>query len=218
MVSDGEVCWISTGGPDTSALAAFYVSVFGWAAAVDPDPDAGGYTNMALDGDLVAGVGFDNPLAPGWTMFVATSDADRSCAQVVAAGGAMSLPPIPIGQRARMSLVTDPAGAHFGFWEPQAFSGFERRGVASSFHRCQLVTADPSEAAGFYRNALGWQLDDIEAVEGPSRWRVWLGVDDVDAALDRALAAGGSLLDRPASTSALLVDSNGAELAITGIA
>ncbi|MEL7155180.1 MAG: VOC family protein [Actinomycetota bacterium] len=212
------MCWISTGGPDTAGLAAFYRSVFGWTANTDPDPGAGGYRNMTLDGELVAGVGFDNPLAPGWTMLVATSDIDQSCDRFAAAGGTVSLPPMPIGELATMSVVTDPAGAHLCFWEPRTFAGLERRGVPGSLHRCQLVTADPTRAIDFYADALGWTPNSLhDTVEGSPRWRVWFGVDQLAPVVDRAVAAGATLVERPDTTTALLLDPNGDELALARI-
>lgn len=217
MVADGDVCWISTGGPDTPGLAAFYASAFGWVTNVDPDPEAGGYTNMTLDGQLVAGVGFENPLTPGWTMMVRTSDTDRSCDRAAAAGGNVVLPPLPIGDLARMSVVNDPCGAHFCLWEPQTFQGFERRGVSGSLSRCQLVTDNLERSVAFYRDALGWAPPALDAVEGAPRWRVWFGVDDLESVVDRAVAAGASLSARPHLTTALLTDPNGDELAINSI-
>jgi predicted enzyme related to lactoylglutathione lyase len=84
-----------------------------------------------------------------------------------------------------------------------------------------LVTTDPEKAVEFYSTVFGWQAqyfsdekyiemsrdgrlvcsvvlyEDEEAQDGDARWLVSISVDDVDAATQRAVDNGGSVLESP---------------------
>jgi predicted enzyme related to lactoylglutathione lyase len=105
-----------------------------------------------------------------------------------------------------------------------------------------VSSPDPPVAAGFYRDLFGWEADDqgeeaghyhllrlrgqevagLSAVMGegtsPS-WSVYVAVDDVDAACERASAAGGTIVVVPmdvmdAGRMAFVVDPTGAALGL----
>lgn len=66
----GTPSWVDLGSPNTAASAAFYGEIFGWNAAIDPRPDAGGYGMFSLKEQLVAGLGPQmNPdMPPFWAV------------------------------------------------------------------------------------------------------------------------------------------------------
>ncbi len=88
-----------------------------------------------------------------------------------------------------------------------------------AFHWNELSTTDLEAAKAFYEQVIGWEFETMEMAEGgtyyigkvdgvpvggimahtdnmpegvPSHWRAYIQVDDVDATVAAALAAGGS--------------------------
>ena len=68
----GTPSWVDIGVPDTDKAAEFYGAVFGWDAAIDPRPEAGGYGMFTLRGLNVAGLGpQQNPdMPPYWSVYI----------------------------------------------------------------------------------------------------------------------------------------------------
>jgi uncharacterized protein len=111
--------------------------------------------------------------------------------------------------------VRDPAGGQFGLWQGRAHIGCEVVNEPNSLVRNDLVTDQPDVARRFYPEVFGFTLDrnedlpeldftflrrpDRHEVGGifgvPSgsgtRWTTTFEVDDTDAAVARAVAAGG---------------------------
>ncbi len=91
------------------------------------------------------------------------------------------------------------------------------------FHWNELMTHDAAKAKKFYTDTVGWTFEDMEMPKGtysmmkvgdkfaggifemkepelkdvPEKWVPYLSVDDVDARLKKAVAAGATIL-RPA--------------------
>lgn len=111
----------------------------------------------------------------------------------------------------------------------------------STFVWNELATSDPDRARRFYTDVLGWTFDPFtlpsgdywvarsgEAMAGgiggletgppgttASSWTSWLGVEDVDAVVAQAVAAGGSVVEPAAEVPgvgrvAILRDPTGA--------
>ena len=117
---------------------------------------------------------------------------------------------------------------------------------AGRFCWIDLATAHAPGAAAFYRDVFGWtsreqpanggsftrlrladrdvgslyQLSRTQIEQGvPSHWTPYVGVDDIDDAARRAVAAGGKLLVRPfmvdgVARIALIADVTGAHLGL----
>lgn len=102
-------------------------------------------------------------------------------------------------------------------------------------------SGDPEKAQSFYSKLLGWETEVFEAGEivypmikvngtthggfgpsqggGPSSWLGHIGVDDVDEAVQRAEAAGGSIMGEPmdipdVGRMAVIQDPQGAVLSV----
>jgi len=50
----GTPCWVDVMTPELDRTVSFYSDLFGWEAAQDPRPEAGGYTMFSKDGKQVA--------------------------------------------------------------------------------------------------------------------------------------------------------------------
>ena len=120
-----------------------------------------------------------------------------------------------------MALLTDPAGAVAGLWQPTGHHGFEvvNEAGAPVFH--SLTTRDYGKALDFYRQVFGWQTETVadtdefrystasfdgKALLGvmdgtnhlpegvPSHWDFFLGADDVDKTVQLIIENGGSVI------------------------
>lgn len=187
---------------------------------------------------------------PNWVFYLEVADADDAARAVTSAGGSVLKVPADIPGVGRFAVVADPQGAAFAIMaprppeEPPSTRAFapERAGHGS-WH--ELTTTEPDTALGFYEKAFGWSADErldmgehghyqlfrIEGdraggimglMENPQPvWLSYFTVDSVDAAIERARAAGGQLAAGPNEApggifTAVLVDPQGAAVGISG--
>jgi predicted enzyme related to lactoylglutathione lyase len=100
----------------------------------------------------------------------------------------------------------------------------------------QLSTTDPAAAASFYEAMFGWQppagqtgvcelggvaasVIEAAAPDQPSKWTTYLYAEDLEAALDRIVAAGGTQVEAPRASAgghrvAKLADPSGAVIGL----
>jgi len=238
----GAPTWIDLATSDLDRACAFYGNVFGWTFESSGE-EYGGYVNAFRDGRPVAGLMANDPQwgAPdGWTTYLHTADVDATIAAAVDAGATTCVGAMDIPAKGRMAMLTDPAGAAFGLWQPNGHNGFEvvnENGVPV-WH--QLSTRDFGSAIDFYVKVFGWQIQveadtpefrysnaifDGEPLLGvmdlsifpegeASTWTVYLGADDVDKTLALITDNGGAVVrgaeDTPYGRLAAVTDSTGA--------
>jgi predicted enzyme related to lactoylglutathione lyase len=171
----------------------------------------------------------DMPANDTWKVYLATGDVTKTAELAEAAGAQVVAPPSPVADMGVQAVLIDPTGANVGAWEAGTFPGFtvlNEHGTPSWF---ELHTDAFATAESFYRSVFGWETsvigdtdefrystmvdpdggDDLAGLmdartflpEGlPSHWSVYWEVDDVDAALARVTALGGSVTDTPEDT------------------
>jgi uncharacterized protein len=215
----GTPCWADVSVPDVERAKEFYGGLFGWDCQTSPDPEAGGYTMCLLDGLPACAISpiWGEDVPAGWTIYIASDDADATAAAVTANGGRVMAPPFDVLDAGRMCVVGDPTGAVFGVWQKGVHRGIGTEYPPGALSWIELVTTDVEAAAAFYGAVFGlgteefpgmagyrtWMMDGIvrggliqidPARSGPhSHWRVYVGVADVDATCAQAEAAGGSV-------------------------
>lgn len=238
---EGRPVWVELTSSDPAGSRDFYGRLFGWDIEVTADPQYGGYSMARLDGDDVAGIGpQQQPGKPtAWGVYIGTSDVDALADTVTRAGGTVVAPPFDVGDQGRMAVFQDPAGAFISAWQAGQMRTFGS-GRANTFGWAELNARGLDAAVPFYRDVFGWTertsdlgtdqlyaefLQDGESVAGavaiqpgtptevPSHWAVYFGVDDVDEAHARALAAGAQELvppeDFPGGRFSLVSDPQG---------
>jgi predicted enzyme related to lactoylglutathione lyase len=225
----GTPCWVDLLSSDTDKAVQFYGDVLGWTAEESGD-DFGGYITLYSDGHRVAGLmanQAENGIPDAWNTYISSDNAEATVAAVERAGGKVVAPPMAVGGLGSMAIVSDPAGATVGVWQPGSHTGFEKYnepgGVA--WDECHSKNFDASKR--FYSEVFGWELipnsdtDEFryfvgqvggEPVAGlmdsskflppevPSLWTVYFSVADVDAACERATAGGGRVIRPPEDT------------------
>jgi predicted enzyme related to lactoylglutathione lyase len=238
---NGSPCWVDIGVPDLRRATDFYTALFGWEINEGP-PETGGYSMCLLDGAPVAALSpSQDPDAEAfsWTVYFAADDATATAKLIGDNGGTVVAGPMDIMGQGRVALAEDPSGARFGLWQGQAHTGAQTFGEPDSMCWTELSAPDSESARAFYSAALerpvedmgvpGFDYatvkvgdDDVAGVWGvpgePAHWTIYFAVDDADAAVARATAAGGSVVreaqDSPYGRFAIVADPFGAALAV----
>ena len=157
-------------------------------------------------------------IPPHWLIHIAVDDVDATAARVPGLGGTVAAPPFDVFDAGRMTFISDPTGAYVAFWQANRHIGAGVKSEPGAIIWCELLSNDPGAATAFYTELLGVEsetltLDDAEytvflsggiGVAGtmampqhlremsiPSHWSVYFQVDDVDAAVEKAVTNGG---------------------------
>jgi len=187
----GTPCWVDLGTPDPAATSAFFGGLFGWAATMSDDPEAGGYVMFELDGAPVAGAG---PLLTEgqpsvWTTYFAVDNADAATGRIEAAGGRTLMTPFDVMDTGRMGIYLDNDGAAFGVWQGREFAGAGVANEPGSLVWNELMSRDTEGAKVFYRNAFGLASLSKEAGDGADAYTEFQ-VDGRSVAGMMSMAAG----------------------------
>jgi predicted enzyme related to lactoylglutathione lyase len=168
-VPDGAPCWVDLQSSDRARSIAFYGGLFGWTAE-EADEAFGGYTNLQLDGERVAGLMQHQPgqggVADVWTVYLAVDDAAAAVQSTRDNGGDVLVDAMPVGALGVMAVVADPTGAVIGMWQP----GEHRGGVvATTGAPChfELHTRDHAGALSFYEKVFGWSAARTSVIDTP---------------------------------------------------
>jgi hypothetical protein len=244
----GTPAWVDVTSSDLPRTRSFYLGLFDW--DVEELEGAGGYCLFHQAGQLVAGAApAPSSAEPSlWNTYVSVDDADAAAAVAVAAGGAVRYPPMDVGDRGRMAVLADPAGAPISVWQAGEMAGAELVNVPGAFCWNELQTKATEGAKSFYRALFGWDertsdfggiaytewLREGQSVAGmmampPSLpedvapfWLVYFSVEDCDDAVSRARALGAEVLvppfASPAGRFAVLQDPVGACFALIAFA
>lgn len=219
QIRQGDVTYISLYVRDIERAAKFYSSVLGWnvtgadrpsARMVEGQSMAHGLASSGPSRQFLAGLGLQLPpdLGPGGYVTIAVDDVDGAVARVRAAGGqSTDAADVPYG---RIAQCVDDQGVLFGLQQRWAMPRPPANGVRQG-DVAYLVFAvpDASRARAFYENVLGWQFSPGRSQDG---WNIvdsvpmsgvsggqpqarivpMYRVDDIQAAVQRVRAAGGT--------------------------
>ena len=104
-------------------IAAFYGEMFGWTSSEQP-ASGGSFTRLRQSGRDAGSLYqlSEKHLADGvpshWTLYIRVDDVDAAAQRAVALGGEIIVQPFEVPDTARIALVLDCVGAHFGLWQP----------------------------------------------------------------------------------------------------
>jgi uncharacterized protein len=193
--------------------------------------------------------GADQGLPPGWIPCVRVDDLDLTLRRAQDLRGAVAVPSTDVPGMGRFAVLRDPLGAILSAFQASGRMGKEMTGQATTagpgtFRWTELVTPTPKMAASFYEGLLGWKSTPGHAgahgnywvykynsrdvagmwkkpsgVDFPSHWLLYIEVQDVDEATQRAAELGAEVLRRPSDIEregrfSLLRDPMGAVVAL----
>jgi predicted enzyme related to lactoylglutathione lyase len=216
------------------------------------DEDTDTYTLVLADGVPIGGMVFDarppgKALAAGrWIGLMSVPDVGAAVQAAKAAGGQVAMPARVLGARGETAALLDPEGALFGVVRSTAGDPGDFLGDVGEWLWVELWAADPKAMAGFYQAVGGYEAATPAAPDVPlafvlgqqgrsragilqrpgevpnSAWLPYVRVADIDAAMERARAAGARAMagpfDRPAGRVAVMLDPLGAPVAMAELA
>ncbi len=164
-------------------------------------------------------------MPPFWAMYVAVPKLEEAVARIKQLGGSDVSPVIEVPTVGRLQMIKDPQGAGFYIIEPTPTEGRPEAAPEvgeASWH--ELMTTDAPAAMKFYTELFGWQPSETmdmgpmgkyhmfnrphgmiggmmnkppELAHVPPHWAIYFRVPDIDAAVDRIKANGGTILNGP---------------------
>lgn len=218
----GTPAWADLDAPDHHAAQEFYRGLFGWEFLPDAGPEMGHYSMSQRGGKVIAGIAEgDGPAV--WTTYLATDDIASDVAKAVEAGGTVIVGPETIEPSGRFAILTDPLGAAFGLWESIEHTGASVVNEPGAMIWNESYGEDLAAARAFYGHVFGYTfgamsqpgfeyetiaLGDGQPVGGlggpgskpagsPPSWYVYFATADTEAAIERVIARGGSVIDGP---------------------
>ncbi len=205
----------------------------------------------APDGEQIAGIMAPPPGTPGgWSIYFGTDDLAATLDAARGAGGQVVFGPMDIPHVGVFAVVIDPQGVALHVMQPAAADDARpfRQSADAIGHAVwvELATPDPDGAFAFYEALFGWTrqggmpMGDMgdyaffgsatlspgaimssRLTGAPARWNGYFLVADIDVALERARAGGGSVLQGPdpipgGDYSANLADPAGHAIGLVG--
>lgn len=220
----GTICWIDLASTDAAGATEFYCDLFGW-TATEPIENAGGYRMLLHEGRQVAGIApvWGDTDGSSWSTYVASADADATCAAAVAGGGEVVMDAMDVLDAGRMAVLRDPDGAQVSVWQPGVHQGYEAHSEPGTPIWSELMTRDIASARLFYQAVFGWtsQEEDFDGVpytiwkrgdtlvggaiemdEGwpedtHPHWMIYIATADCDRTARRCLELGGTVWHPP---------------------
>ena len=242
----GEPIWIELFTPDTEGAKAFYGGLFGWTAR-DAGEEFGGYITFDHHGEQIAGcMRNDGQGVNAWNVYLESNSAADTAEMVKANGGQVLLEPMQVGELGHMAMVTDPAGAPVGIWQPIEMTGISARGEVGAPAWFEVLSNDYDAVIPFYENAFGWDTHTMSDAPGfryttlgqddaalagimdatallgerPPFWQFYIEVADTDAAIATAKELGGSEVmapdESPFGRLATIADPSGITFMVMG--
>ena len=156
----GTPCWTDVTSTNLPRAVEFYTGLFGWDAEVAEEPEAGGYTMFKLNGKNVAAGSppMGDAAASYWTTYIASDDVDATDEKIRGAGGTVLMDPFDVFDAGRMTIATDPSGAHFGVWQANQHIGAQLANDPGTMNWNECQTRDAEAAARFYEAVFGVEV------------------------------------------------------------
>lgn len=161
---------------------------------------------------------------PHWMTYVGVPDVDASVAQATSLGATICMEPHDIPEVGRFAVLFDPQGAEIAVYTPIGGAGPETPPSVGQPSWHELATKDSPAAMRFYTQLFGWsQTNEIDMGGGmiyrlfgrngqdlggmfditpemggmPPSWCPYFRVADVNAAVARITANGGTIVNGP---------------------
>jgi uncharacterized protein len=234
----GTFSWTDLTTTDQDAAKAFYGALFGWESEDMPAGEGVVYSMMTLDGRHVAAISpqpqqqRDAGVPPTWNSYVTVASADATARRAAELGGSVHAPPFDVFDAGRMAVIQDPQGGFLMVWEPRRHIGAGLVNAPGALVWNELGTNDLGGSRDFYAALFGWTIAQSPGAEevylridnegrhnggmreatppgAPTHWAVYFGVEDLDAALARVAALGGTVHAGP-------IDIQMARIAVVG--
>lgn len=162
-------------------------------------------------------------LPPHWLGYVGVADIDAAAVRVGELGGTILHPPTDIPTVGRFAVIADPQGAALALFSSLGPAQPLAPPEPGDFSWHELATSDYEAAFDFYSKLFGWQQQEEmdlgggcmyriyglpghplggmfhkpAEMPGPPAWLYYALVPDLDGAIARLTAAGGTVVNGP---------------------
>src|SRR5438309_2655853 len=123
----GQFSWVELGTTDSAAAKKFYGGLFGWTFEDMPAGPDMIYTMNKLGNHRTSALykmGKDmQGMPPHWLSYVTVDDVDATTAKAKQNGAKAMKEPFDVMDVGRMSVLTDPTGAHIALWQAKKHIG-----------------------------------------------------------------------------------------------
>jgi predicted enzyme related to lactoylglutathione lyase len=239
----GTIAWVDMQTPDLDKAKRFYGELLGWSFIGSDDTNSEFYMTAHIRGRRVAGISrlpSQTQDRPAWTVYLATDNADDTARRIKDAGGRLLMPPMDVVEYGRTAIATDPAGANFGIWQAKERHGAQVVDEPGAMAWHEIYTHDVTKARDFYAQVFGleqrrldspsleyWtlhkgaktafgvmQMTSSMPADLPAHWNTYFAVADIDAAVKKVTALGGTVMappfDTPYGRMSAVIDPSGA--------
>lgn len=188
-------------------------------------------------------------MTPHWMGHVCVDDVDATLEKAVSLGARVHMPPMDVPGVGRFAVFADPQGAAVSAYTPsESEKRVEEEMLDGHFSWNELATTDWEKALDFYGQLFGWEKDTAmdmgpagtyQLFKAPGMKRAlggmfnrppemkesaflyYVSVPDIDEAIAKVKAAGGTVLNGPMDIPddmriAQCLDSQGAAIAFLG--
>ncbi|MEN8143776.1 MAG: VOC family protein [Gemmatimonadota bacterium] len=221
-IDTNSFCWNGIVSTDADAARSFYADVIGW-VAVDHTFPSGETTTMFFTGETARGH-LRAPQSEGepnhWTSYLRVDDVAASVASAEASAGGVLVPATDIDP-GTFAAVTSPSGIVLClFHEADEASAENAPAGVGSVNWTELQSRDIEADLPWLKAAFGFELSEMEIPNGTyymlnsggkprggavaafreeiaGRWLAWIQTDDIDEAVGRVTAGGGSVVAQP---------------------
>jgi len=244
----GRFVWHDLITDDSRRAQDFYTQLLGWKFVQTQGPNGNDYTLIKNHGRYIAGLlQLDDPADGGdysrWLGYLSVSDLDLALDKAASNQSSIVVPAQTIPSIGRAAAIIDPQGAVLGLISSNLEKpGFGDPVMSGDIVWDELLTGDPQQAADFYQQLSGVDVETIVRRQGQYRylfasgkesagilenpfadtdpvWLTYIAVEDPAASAQQAAKLGAKILIEPADdiregTLALITDPTGALLVL----
>jgi predicted enzyme related to lactoylglutathione lyase len=222
----GRFLWYENLTRDVQAAIGFYSTVIGWGTQrweMEGQP----YFMFANGETPLAGLHPMPPAAthpPHWLGYIGTPDVAATTALAESLGARVVVRLMAIPTVGTMSVMSDPQGAVFAAYQPETPPhALPKDAKMGEFSWHELATTDTNAALAFYNRLFGWEILTAHdmghmgvyneyglpglplgglytkpaEMPGPPNWLPYVRIADLDAAVGRVRACGGTVMLEP---------------------
>ncbi|AFD08991.1 VOC family protein [Solitalea canadensis] len=245
LYTPGRFVWHDLVTPDVAKAKQFYGAVFGWTFETSGSGDTE-YTLIKRSGNTIGGI-FPIPkdvkvTSGEWVASMSVSDVAKAVNLTTSNGGKVLRGVKDIDGRGKMALVADPQGGILAYMRATGGDPLIKSPEINDWLGMELWTNNPEASKSFYKQVIGYEAEEIKdssvpftafkkdgmiyaaLLKNPSKdvrthWMPYIRVENVSAMVDKAKAAGATIMLTPSptirnSTVAIILDPSRAPIVL----
>ena len=219
----GAPSWFELSTTDEAGALSFYSTLLGWENEPHEIGPNWNYNMQKVQGQYACSIYQQGEeersqnVPPHWNTYFTVKSADATAETIKQNGGSVVVGPMDVFEAGRMAFCQDPQGAFFAIWQAKQHIGAGIKQEVGAMFWNELLTTDRNAAIDFYMAALGVERGEVmapmeyamlkaggtevagvmqitpEMGEFPPHWTVYFGVENVDAAVEKAQSLGATV-------------------------